>query len=102
MGNFIGNSGAGTVQQYGIASVGDGNNISAMGCDLTGNQTASLNISTNPTYISIVGCLPNSTENIFPNGGLLLGGNATGGVPSAGQLNTATGLFKNNTAYTNP
>ncbi|WP_205191955.1 glycosyl hydrolase family 28-related protein [Burkholderia sp. LMG 13014] len=100
-GAFTNESGS-VFQKYGVFAA-DGNNVSVIGSDLTGNATATVGATANLTYMSILGCLPNTTPAQFPQNPVLVGGNATGGTSNgAGTINVAAGVAKNNTFYVNP
>jgi hypothetical protein len=101
-GGIFGNTGAGTSQQYGAFAT-DGNNLSVGFCDLTNNATAAFSATSSTTYITSVGNLPNTLNvGLSPQGSVLVGGGATGSFGTAGTVNVAGGMLKNNTAYTNP
>jgi len=102
VGGSYGNTGAGATQLYGVSTY-DGNHVSIVGADLSLNATAPTYATANPTGLTMMGCLPNTTNAIFPQNAVLIGEGATGGVSNGpGTLNTAGGLLKNNVAYTNP
>jgi hypothetical protein len=102
-GGTFGNTGAGTSQKYGVF-VADGNNLSVMGADLSNNAIGAWGATSNLSYVSSVGNLPNTLNvGLSPQGTVLVGGGATGGFGAgAGTINVSGGLLKNNTAYTNP
>lgn len=101
-GGAYGNTGVGTSQQYG-AFVANGTNLAVTGADLTNNATAVTGATSNSTYITQVGNLPNNANvQLSPSGSVLVGGGATGGYTAVGTINVSGGLLKNNTAYSNP
>lgn len=101
-GGRYGNTSGRTMQAYGVF-VADGNNVTITGADMTTNTTDAWGATANATYISSVGNLPNTLNvGLAPQGAVLVGGGATGSWTAAGSINVAAGLFKNNTAYTNP
>ena len=73
--------------------------IAVTGCDLSGATTA---FSSGVALASstLIGNRPASIGNYLPGGVIL--GTPTGGNTGAGTLNTANGMFKNNSAYVNP
>jgi hypothetical protein len=75
-----------------------------MGADLSNNATGAWGATSNLSYVSSVGNLPNTLNvGLSPQGTVLVGGGATGGFGAgAGTINVSGGLLKNNTAYTNP
>lgn len=102
VGGRFGAEGGITVQDYGVATY-DGVVTSIGFAVFEGNAIAPWTAGTNLTYLTTIGNLPNTLNvQLSPQGAVLVGGNATGGFVSAGTINVAGGLFKNNTAYTNP
>lgn len=98
----LGNTGAGTSQEYG-AFITDGNNLSLGFNHISGNTVAPWGATSNVTYVASMGNLPNTLSvGLAPAGPVLVGGGATGGFTAAGEINVGAGLRKNNTAYTNP
>jgi multisubunit Na+/H+ antiporter MnhB subunit len=99
-GGFYGNT-SGTAQEYGVFT-SNGNNLSVSSAYLS-NTVAAFGATTNLTYISSIGNLPNNINvGIAPQGAVLVGGGATGDWNAAGTINVAGGLFKNDVAYNNP
>ena len=95
-GGFIRNSDGGTAQVYGITTA-DSTNLTVCGVDLRNNATAALNGATLPSAM-VIGC--RGTNMYVGEGGIAVG-NPTGGA-TAGAVNVAVNMLKNNTAYTNP
>ncbi|MCQ4384235.1 hypothetical protein, partial [Clostridioides difficile] len=58
-------------QKYGVFAA-DGNNVAVIGADLTGNATATIGATANLTYMSVRGCLPNTTPAQFPQNPVLV------------------------------
>lgn len=94
-GGVFGNTG-GASQQFGI-NVNDPTITTIVGADLTNN---SLGTTFPALQNNMVACLPQANTNHL-YGGLVLS-NATGGNTGAGTMNTSAGIFKNNSAYSNP
>ncbi len=101
-GGRYGNTGAGTTQQHGFFGA-DGNNMSVVGADLRSNATAAFSATASIPYITSLGNLPNTLDvGLSPAGAVLVGGGSTGDFSTAGTINVAGGLLKNDVAYTNP
>jgi hypothetical protein len=63
-GTICGNT-SGSPQSFGIRCA-DGNNVTAIGCDLNGNGTSSFDITSNANSLTVVGCLPNTLNTEIP------------------------------------
>ena len=100
-GSYI-NTGGGASQQYG-AFVADGNNLAVIGADLSNNAVNTIGATTNASFMTSIGNLPN-TGNVLlsPQGAVVVGGTAVAGASIVGGINVAGGLSKNNVAYNNP
>lgn len=100
-GGRLGNR-TGTLQKYGVYGA-DGANIALIGVDLTNNNTAVWNMVANEASMIVMGCFPPDTRvGLSPSGAVLVGLGATGDWNAAGSINVANGIYKNDTAYTNP
>jgi|GEM_PF-2894468 len=101
-GGASGNLGANASQRYGVYAF-DGNVVSITCMDLSNNSTAPFAAAANQGYASLLGNLPNTlVTQMAGQAGVIVGGAATGAIPSPGVINVAGGITKNGTAYTNP
>lgn len=97
-GGFIGNRG-GTYQKYAVYA-SDGSKVTVVGTDVTANATGSFGAVSNANLMGILNCLPTTVNVQIP----AASGVAVGNVAplASGTINTAAGMYKAGTAYTNP
>jgi len=91
--NINGNTGWGVL-------VADGSKTVVTDCDIYGNTTGIVSATANAAGLQQVGNGPGAQNTVLVGGVML--GNATGGVPTVGLINVASGMLKNNVAYNNP
>lgn len=101
----VSGGGVGSSQLYGVATAHD--NVTIAGNDISSNATGPVSLGAT-TNASVVGNTPSTLVSRTPSTIDVVKFNsaytptATGGNLGAGTVNVAAGLFKNNTAYTNP
>lgn len=101
----VSGGGVGSSQLYGVATAHD--NVTIAGNDISSNATGPVTLGAT-TNASVVGNTPSTLVSRTPSTIDVVKFNsaytptATGGDKGAGTVNVAAGLFKNNTAYTNP
>jgi hypothetical protein len=85
-GTICGNT-SGSPQSFGIRCA-DGNNVTAIGCDLNGNGTSSFDITSNANSLTVVGCLPNTLNTEIPILQVNAGSATAPTITTDGDLNT--------------